>query len=154
MTHPLIPQIIDLATPVAATLGLEVVGAVFHTNQNPPTLRVDIRNLEQDTSLDDCERMSRALEAALDASNLLPDAYVLEISSPGISRSLTTDREFTSFKGFPVEVITTEPHNGNTTWVGQLIRRDDESIHLSRKGRSIAIPRRLVSKVLLVDRSE
>jgi ribosome maturation factor RimP len=32
MTHPLVPQIIDLATPVAAELGLEIVGAVFHTN--------------------------------------------------------------------------------------------------------------------------
>lgn len=152
MTHPLIPQLVDLATPVAATLGLDVVGAVFHTNQHPPVLRVDIRNLSQDTSLDDCERMSRALEAALDTSGLIPDAYVLEVSSPGISRSLSTDREFTSFKGFPVTVTTTEPHNGSTTWTGQLIRRDEASIHLSQKGRSIAIPRHLVSSVQLVDR--
>lgn len=154
MAHPLIPQIIELATPVAASLGLDVVGAVFHTNQHPPVLRVDIRNLEQDTSLDDCERMSRALEAALDASDLIPDAYVLEVSSPGISRSLTTDREFISFKGFPVEVTTTEPLDGAKAWTGQLIRRDDESVYISQKGRSIAIPRRLISKVFLVDRAE
>lgn len=154
MTHPLIPQIIELAKPVAASLGLDVVGAVFYTNQHPPVLRVDIRNGEQDTGLDDCERMSHSLEAALDASDLIPDAYVLEISSPGIPRSLTTDREFSSFKGFPVEVTTIEPHKGNTTWLGQLIRRDHESIHLSRKGRSIMIPRHLVSRVQLVDRAE
>ncbi|MFM7559012.1 MAG: ribosome maturation factor RimP, partial [Cylindrospermopsis raciborskii] len=54
MTHPLVPQIIDLATPLAAELGLEVVGMVFHTNQRPPVLRVDIRNPQQDTSLTDC----------------------------------------------------------------------------------------------------
>ncbi|HBY77659.1 MAG TPA: ribosome maturation factor RimP, partial [Cyanobacteria bacterium UBA11148] len=35
MTHPLIPQLIDLATPIAEKLGLEVVGAVFHTNKRP-----------------------------------------------------------------------------------------------------------------------
>jgi ribosome maturation factor RimP len=154
MTHPLIPQILELAKPVAASLGLDVVGAVFHTNQHPPVLRVDIRNMERDTGLDDCERMSHTLEAALDASNLIPDAYVLEISSPGVPRSLTTDREFSSFKGFPVEVTTTEPHNGQTTWLGQLIRRDDQSIYLSQKGRSINIPRHLVSRVQLVDRAE
>ncbi|GAB4371936.1 MAG: ribosome maturation factor RimP [Elainellaceae cyanobacterium] len=156
MTHPLIPQLIDLATPVASKLGLEVVGAVFYTNQYPPVLRVDIRNLEQeqDVGLNDCERMSRALEATLDASDLIPEAYVLEVSSPGISRSLTTDREFVSFKGFPVTVTTTAPHNGHSTWTGQLIRRDDESVYLSQKGRSIAIPRSLVSKVELVDRPE
>ncbi len=62
MTHPLIPQLIDLAAPVAEDLGLEVVGAVFHTNRRPPVLRVDIRNCTGDTSLEDCERMSHALE--------------------------------------------------------------------------------------------
>lgn len=152
MTHPLIPQIIELATPVANALGLDVVGAVFHTNQHPPVLRVDIRNLEQDTGLDDCERMSRALEAALDAADVIPDAYVLEISSPGISRSLTTDREFISFKGFPVVVTTTEPHDGQTTWVGQLLRRDEAALYLSQKGRSVSIPRHLINKVQLAER--
>lgn len=152
MTHPLIPQIIELANPVANALGLDVVGAVFHTNQHPPVLRVDIRNIEQDTGLEDCEKMSRALEAALDAANLITDAYVLEISSPGISRSLTTDREFISFKGFPIVVITTEPYDGQTTWTGQLIRRDESALHLSQKGRSISIPRHLVSKVQLAER--
>lgn len=154
MTHPLIPQVLDLAAPVAASLGLEVVGAVFQTNQYPPILRVDIRNLQDDTGLDDCEQMSRALEAALDSANLIPDAYVLEISSPGVSRSLMTDREFISFKGFPVTVTTVEPHDGHKSWTGLLIRRDDESIYLNRKGRTIAIPRPLVNTVQLVDQAE
>ncbi|MEW5855825.1 MAG: ribosome maturation factor RimP [Cyanobacteriota bacterium] len=149
MTHPLIPQIIDLATPVAEALGLEVVGAVFHTNQRPPVLRVDIRNGNADTGLDDCERMSRALEAALDAADFVPDAYVLEISSPGISRQLTTDREFISFKGFPVIVTTSEPYEGQQEWTGQLIRRDEEGVYLNQKGRAIAIPRQMVSRVQL-----
>ncbi|MBD1840121.1 ribosome maturation factor RimP [Coleofasciculus sp. FACHB-64] len=149
MTHPLIPQIIDLAAPVAEALDLEVVGAVFHTNQRPPVLRVDIRNCNADTGLDDCERMSRALEAALDAANFIPDAYVLEISSPGISRQLTTDREFISFKGFPVIVTTSEPYEGQQEWTGQLIRRDEEGVYLNQKGRAIAIPRQMVSRVQL-----
>ncbi|NEQ28099.1 MAG: ribosome maturation factor RimP [Microcoleus sp. SIO2G3] len=152
MSHPLIPQILDLAAPVADSLGLEVVGAVFHTNQNPPVLRIDIRNQTQDTGLEDCERMSQALDLALDAANIIPDAYVLEVSSPGISRTLTTDREFISFKGFPVTVTTIEPHDGQKVRSGQLIRRDDKAVHLSLKGRSIAIPRDLIQSVQLDDR--
>jgi ribosome maturation factor RimP len=152
MTHPLIPQVIELAKPLAATLGLEVVGAVFHTDQSPPVLRLDVRNLQADTSLDDCERMSLALEAALDVTDLLPGAYVLEISSPGISRSLNTDREFLSFKGFPITITTTEPYNGHKSWTGQLIRRDQEAVYLSKKGRAIAIPRELISTVQLEDK--
>lgn len=154
MVHPLIPQILDLATPVADSLGLQVVGAVFHTNQQPPILRVDIRNPDQDTSLEDCEHMSRALEAALDSTDILPDAYVLEISSPGISSLLTTDREFISFKGFPVIVTANEPYAGQHEWNGQLIRRDQEAVHISQKGRTIAIPRHLISKVQLANGGE
>jgi ribosome maturation factor RimP len=149
MTHPLIPQIIDLATPVAETLGLEVVGAVFHTNQSPPVLRVDIRNPQQDTGLGDCERMSAALEAQLDASDIIPDAYVLEISSPGISRSLSSDREFITFKGFSVTVTTAEPGSRIKEWKGQLIRRDETAVYLNQKGRQVAIPRPQIAKVEL-----
>ncbi len=153
MAHPLIPQIIELATPVALDLGLEVVGAVFQTNQYPPVLRVDIRNPEQDTSLDDCERMSRALEAALDATEIIPDAYILEISSPGISRYLSTDREFISFKGFPVLVETQEPHEGKSSWQGKLIKRDEDAVYINQKGRAIAIPRSLITRVQLEEES-
>lgn len=149
MVHPLIPQVIDLATPVAQGLGLELVGAVFQTNQNPPVLRVDIRNLQAETSLDDCERMSRALEAALDVTDVIPDSYVLEISSPGVPRVLSTDQEFRSFRGFPVIVFTHQPHKGQTERVGQLIRRDATSVYLSQKGRAIAIPREQIVQVQL-----
>ncbi len=152
MVHPLVPQIIDLAVPVAENLGLEVVGVVFHTNQNPPVLRVDIRNLQQDTGLDDCERMSRAFEEVLDSVDLIPDRYVLEVSSPGIARQLTTDREFISFKGFAVIVELTEPFNGHKTWTGQLVQRDEESLSLNLRGRTLTLPRSLVATVQLDER--
>jgi ribosome maturation factor RimP len=151
MAHPLIPQITDIANPIATELGLELVTIVFQTNQNPPALRVDIRNPETDTGLDDCARMSRALEAALDASDIVPFAYMLEVSSPGTSRELTTDREFTAFGGFPVRVTPIEVIDGKKEWQGQLISRDDTAIYLSLKGRKIAIPRESVHKVVLDD---
>ncbi len=152
MPHPLIPQIIELATPVAENLGLEVVGVVFHTNQRPPVLRVDIRNPQQNTGLDDCERMSRALETTLDQANTIPDAYVLEVSSPGVSRELIADREFISFKGFAVIVSTSQPYEGQKEWTAQLIGRDDKAVYLNQKGRAVAIPRSLIARVQLDER--
>ncbi|MGC9502205.1 ribosome maturation factor RimP [Baaleninema sp.] len=149
MTQSPIPKILELATPVAEDLGLELVGAVFQTNQRPPVLRVDIRNPDGDTSLDNCEAMSRALEAALDASEVIPDAYVLEISSPGLSDTLTSDRDFVAFKGFSVTVTTTEPYKGHTQWNGQLVRRDDTSVQLSCKGRIVSVPRESIVEVRL-----
>ena len=150
MAHPLVPQVIELATPVAADIGLEIVDAVFQTNQSPPVLRIDVRNLHQeDTGLDDCERLSVALTEALDESNLIPDAYVLEVSSPGVSDVLTRDRDFTVFKGFPVKVKLNEVYKRKQVWQGSLVGRDETKISLNLKGRLVALPRDLVESVQL-----
>ena len=151
MAHPLIPQIIDLAIPLAQQLGLEVVGAVFQTNRTPPVLRVDVYNPQRETSLDDCEGMSRLLETTLDTKEIISEAYVLEISSPGISRQLTTDREFASFKGFSVIIKTFAPYENHKEWQGKLQGRDEQAVYLNQKGRIINIPRHLVAKVQLED---
>ena len=144
MTNPLITQIIELANPVAQKLGLEVAGAVFYTNRKPPVLRVDVRNMENHTSLDDCEKMSKALEEHLEGEELLPGSYVLEVSSPGVSTELTTDKEFSSFKGFDVIVSTTEKE-----WRGKLQGRDEKAVYINQKGKAIAIERESINKVQL-----
>ena len=151
MTHHLISQLMDLAAPIAQELNLELVDIVFQTNKKPPILRVDIRNPLADTSLDDCERMSRALEAQLDVAEIIPDAYVLEISSPGTSRTLTTEREFIAFKGFSVIVKTFAPYKEKKEWQGKLQGRDEQAVYINQKGKAIAIPRNLVAKVQLND---
>jgi ribosome maturation factor RimP len=151
MTHPLIPAILELATPIADDLGLEIVEIVFQTNKRPPVLRVDIRNPDSDTGLEDCEKMSRALETALDGQEIIPGTYVLEISSPGISRQLTTDREFSSFKGFAVIVTTREETGEKKEWRGKLRGRDGTAIYLNQKGRAISLERSSVVGVRLDD---
>ncbi len=153
MTHSLVPQIIELATPIAQKLNLEVVDVVFQTNKNPPVLRIDIRNPLQDTGLEDCEQMSKVLEAQLDATALITGAYVLEVSSPGITRNLTTDREFITFKGFVVVVKTFAPYKNQKLWKGKLQGRDENNVYLNQKGKTITIPRHLVAKVQIDDAS-
>jgi ribosome maturation factor RimP len=151
MTHPLIPNLLALAEPIAQDLGLEIVEMVFQTNKRPPVLRVDIRSLDSDTGLEDCEKMSRALETRLDSEEILPEAYVLEISSPGISRQLTTDREFIAFKGFAVIVTTREEGSGPKEWRGKLQGRDEKTLYLNQKGRAISLSRPSVVNVRLDD---
>ena len=147
MTHPAIPQIIEIVSPLAQQLNLELVDIVFQTNRNPPVLRVDIRNLTNDTGLEDCEQMSRTLEAELEGKEIISGAYVLEVSSPGVPTYLTSDREFTSFKGFAVILKTSEPHRKKTEWQGTLLGRDQDSVYLNQKGKKITIPRNLVLTV-------
>ena len=152
MTHPLVPQIVDLAASIAEGLNLELVDVVFQTNKTPPVLRVSVRNLTEDTGLEDCERMSRELDTQLDTRETIPTAYVLEVSSPGVSRILSSDRDFISFKGFAVIVTTSELYKKRTEWQGTLQGRDDKAVHLNLKGRKVSIPRELVTTVQFDDR--
>ena len=150
MAHPLIPQVLELAEPVAKSVGLEIVEAVFQTNQSPPVLRIDVRNPNQeDTGLDDCAKLSEVLTEALDESDLIPDAYVLEVSSPGVSDMLTRDRDFIVFKGFPVEVQLSQVYKKKQLWKGSLVGRTEDKISLNLKGRPLSIPRELVESVQL-----
>lgn len=153
MTHPVIPQLIDLVSPLAQQLNLELVDIVFQTNRNPPVLRVDIRNLTKDTGLEDCEQMSRTLEVELEEQEIIPGAYVLEVSSPGIATYLTSDREFISFKGFAVILKTSEPFKKKTEWQGTLLGRDQDAVYLNQKGKKITIPRDLVLSVQFDEQS-
>lgn len=145
MSHPLIPQITPIAETVAVPLGLEVLDVYIHTHKNPAVIRVDIRNLNAHTGLDDCEQMSRALEAELDRLELIPHAYVLEVSSPGTTRTLVSDREFTAFRGFKVNVT-----GHKQSWQGQLVNRSLDHLVLSQKGKLLQIPWAEIIKVELV----
>ena len=149
MSHPIIPKIIDLAIPIAEELGLDVVDATFQTNKRPPVLRIDVRNKDSFTGLNDCEQMSRSLEYILDTQEIIPGTYVLEVSSPGVSRKLNSDREFITFKGFDIIIKTFAPYQDQKEWNGKLQGRDENSVYLNQKGRLITIPRNLVATVQL-----
>ena len=151
MSHPLTSSIQTIAEPIAEQLDLKIVNIIFQTNKSPANLRIDIESLSGDTSLDNCEKMSRQLEEILDQDNVIPGAYTLEISSPGISNQLTTDREFISFKGFPVIVETNTVYKKKTQWQGRLQGRDEESVYVNNKGKIVSIPRELIAKVELTN---
>jgi ribosome maturation factor RimP len=153
MTHPLIPQILEIARPIAQDLNLDVVDVVFQTNQNPPVLRIDIASLDGDTGLEQCAQMSRALDAELEESETIPGAYVLEVSSPGVSEVLTSDRDFAAFKGFSVLVTTHEAFKGQPNWNGRLAQRDDDAVYINVRGRTLKIPRDIIAEVVLSEES-
>lgn len=147
--NEIVEQVSAMAEPIAMQLGLELVTVAYQTHTRPATLRVDIRHPSEPTGLEDCERMSRALEAALDTHDPIPSIYNLEVSSPGTERTLTTDREFIVFRGFEVQIKTFGPVDGQKQWEGRLIERDSDHVHLNIQGRRVALPRAQVAKVQL-----
>ena len=80
--------------------------------------------------LDDCQTISEQLSAKLDEANIIGNAYILEVSSPGIDRILKKDRDFIREAGKVVDVTLYAPLNGRKIFVGELVGRDDEFLRL------------------------
>ena len=114
------------------------------------TVQIQIRPANgEDVSLDDCAGLSGPMGDAIEASNLLSEAYVLEISSPGIGDLLQNDRDFQTFRGFPVDVHFTGDAGQNQTLAGSLLERTADHLEINIKGRIKRIPRALITAVRL-----
>ena len=114
------------------------------------TVQVQIRRPGGvDVTLDDCAGLSGPMGDAIEASSLLTDAYVLEISSPGIGDLVQSDRDFQTFRGFPVEVTINEGDGPPQTLSGSLLDRRDDHLEINIKGRIKKIARSSISCVRL-----
>lgn len=151
LAHPLAAELEQLARQAAALASLELVGLQVLTHRIPMTVQVFVRRADGgDVSLDDCAAFSAPLGEALEAAGLLADsAYVLEVSSPGIGEQLQTDRDFASFRGFPVTVELRDGEGARSSREGLLLGRDAQAVLLNVRGRSLRLARDAVLQVRL-----
>jgi ribosome maturation factor RimP len=116
----------------------------------PITVQIQIRRPSgDDVTLDDCAGFSAPMGQALENSALLTEAYVLEISSPGIGESLQSDRDFQTFRRYPVDVIQRDDEGTQQRHSGTLLERTEDHIKISIHGRIKQIPRDSIVSVEL-----
>tara|TARA_B100000497_G_scaffold83933_1_gene93550 strand:- start:534 stop:905 length:372 start_codon:yes stop_codon:yes gene_type:complete len=116
----------------------------------PMTVQIQIRRPSgDDVTLDDCAGFSAPMGQALENSALLTEAYVLEISSPGIGEHLQSDRDFQTFRRYPVDVIQRDVEGTQQRHSGTLLERTEDHIKISIHGRIKQIPRDSVVSVEL-----
>ena len=115
------------------------------------TLELQIRHTSgRDVSLDDCAGFSGIFGDALETSSLLEEEpYVLEISSPGIGERLGADRDFKTFRGFPIEVTHLDQNDSPLRVEGLLLGRDEDTLQINIRGRIKRINRDRVVNVRL-----
>lgn len=136
---------------MAHAAGLELRAIQVLTHRIPMTVQVMVQRPDGvDVSLEECAALSHPLGEALEASGLLEAPYVLEVSSPGIGEELGTDRDFVSFRGFPVEVLHLDADGRQGAREGLLLGRDGQDVQLNVRGRTVRIPRAAVLRVRLV----
>ena len=95
---------------------------------------------ERGISLDDCERVSRAVSETLDATDPIPGHYTLEVSSPGLDRVLRTREHFERFAGERVRLEMMQPVEGRKRFSGRLLGVGASDITLELENGRISLP--------------
>ncbi|HLL22604.1 MAG TPA: ribosome maturation factor RimP [Kofleriaceae bacterium] len=113
--NPQTQRLISIVEPVCQQAGLELVDLRLVLEQEGWTLRVQVdlpideamppHEVPQDrVDLEDCENLSRELSAVLDVEDPIPQAYSLEVGSPGIDRPLRTEQHFRYYAGSDAKI--------------------------------------------------
>ncbi len=139
-----------LLKKVAQVLDFEICSLNLRTNQNPTVVEIFIKKTNgDDISLDDCTLFNTPASEAIENSNLLNCAYVLEISSQGVSDELTSERDFKTFKGFPVNVELNQNNSKIRFMNGLLYEKSKDYLAINIKGKIKKIPFDEVLKISL-----
>ena len=139
-----------LLEKVANEQELEIYGLNIKTNQNPIVIEIIIKKPNgDDISLDDCALFNAPVSQEIENSNLLNCSYVLEISSQGVSDELTSERDFKTFKGFPVNVELNQKNSKIKFLNGLLYEKSKDYLAINIKGKIKKIPFDEVLKISL-----
>ena len=140
----------SLLTNVAILWDFEICNLIIKTNQNPIVIEITIKKTNgDDISLDDCALFNVRASEEIENSNLLNCSYVLEISSQGGSDELTSDRDFKTFKGFPVNVELNQKNSKIKFLNGLLYEKSKDYLAINIKVKIKKIPFDEVLKISL-----
>lgn len=114
----------DMAEPLAKELGLSVWDVQFVKEGADWYLRIFIDKADG-VSIDDCVDMTHAINPVLDKEDPIPQEYLLEVSSPGWERKLTSPEHFQAYLGKPVRAKLIRPlEDGSRLLEGLLLRAE------------------------------
>ena len=148
MNEAMEQRIALLVDPLVSEKGLELVNVEYIKEGAHWYLRLYI-DKDGGVDMDDCSGVSHAVSEMLDEKNPIPQAYMLEVSSPGLERPLKKEEDFVRFQGSLVTVHTTSPFQGFKEFSGILVGLIDDEIILEYEDKRIAIPHSLTKKAHL-----
>ena len=123
----------NLALPVVEAAGLELWDVEYVLEAGQRYLRLYLDSPEG-VDLDDCERISRAMDPILDEEDPVPESYIFEVSSAGCERQLKRPSDFERFCGSQVEVRLYSAADGAKQWIGKLVSYNDGDVTIDAGG--------------------
>jgi len=123
---PVVEQVREMAARIAGSYGLEIFDVQFRREGQGMVLRVQIdrpgpaATADESVSVEECAAVSRELSAALDVDDVLPGAYTLEVSSPGLDRPLRSADDYRRFAGRRAKLVMRVKVDGQGFFKGRL----------------------------------
>lgn len=147
--RPIETRVREIASAITAENGLEFVHSELVGARGSMTVRIFI-DKPGGVSHEDCSVVSRALDNVLETKDLIPNAYILEVSSPGLERDLYSIEDFKRFAGNPAKVKTREAVNGQRNFRGRIVAVEEENIVFDdRTNGNVSFPYSIVVKANL-----
>ena len=151
-----VEQVRSLASRVAASYGLEIFDVQFRREAGGMMLRIQIdrpgpaATAEDSVSVDDCAHVSRDLSAILDVEDVVPIAYTLEVSSPGLDRPLRQADDYRRFTGRRAKVVMRDRVDGQGFFRGRLGGVDGADVLIDADdGRTHRVPLNAITRANL-----
>lgn len=133
-----------LLTPVVTEMGYRLWDVVFHKVGADPTLTITIDN-DEGITIEDCERVHRAIDPLLDEADPIEVSYQLEVSSPGIERDIRTDAHIAACMGEEIEARLYAPLEGKRVFVGILAAYEDGKVTIETAEGEMILPRAAIA---------
>ncbi len=145
--HEKIDKLKKLIQDYLESRRLEFVDLIYHYEGRDLFLRVLVDTPPDNICLDECARLNREIGAILDGQEMLNQRYILEVSSPGIDRPITTKKDFLRCRNRKVKFFLKEMVNGKLEWDGIISKVEGDSVFADIKGEILEIPINKVNKV-------
>ena len=117
----------ELLLPIAQKHGVSIYDVEYVKEGSDFYLRAFIDKAEG-VNINDCENVSREFSDVLDKEDFIDDSYILEVSSPGLGRTLKKDRHFANSIGQDVEIKLFKAQDGCKEFEGNLVCFDEGSV--------------------------
>ncbi len=137
-----------LALPLLDELGLELWDIEYVNVGGERYLRIFI-DKESGITIEDCENVNKALDTLLDESDVIKDAYMLEVSSAGVERVLKKPEHFTRYIGSQIDLKLFKAVDGHKNLSGVLMQYDNQSLVIQLPAETLTIATENISKANL-----
>ena len=144
----LLGEVRQVIEPLLQSQNFELVDLEYQREPQGWVLRIYL-DREGGVTLDDCAEVSGEIGAVLEVKDVIPNPYVLEVSSPGLTRPLKKPEDFNKFSNRLVKIKLYEPLEGRKNFKGTLLGLEGEKVRLEIEGRVYELPLQGIAKANL-----